>query len=253
MQRSTTRPVSERPRRAPALSLNAWLRWDLVRRALAELAPGSVLEVGCGQGAVGARLARLYDYRAYEPDPRSRARAVEAVGDPDRVIPGEVPSEPDRLFDVVCALEVLEHIRDDAAALDRWVRWLRPGGTILVSVPGRPHRFGPADEAVGHYRRYSRESLERRLRQAGLEDVRLWSYGFPLGYLLETARNTLARLSPPQGGRAERTAASGRWRPPPEALGWLTRAATWPFRLLQRPFVDTGPGTGLIGIGRRPS
>ncbi len=248
--------------RPPALALNAWLRWDLARREIRRLAPASILEIGCGQGAVGARLATHHDYRAYEPDPHSWAAAARRVGRAGDVIHDVAPDHPDRTFDLVCAFEVLEHIEDDTAALAAWTRWAAPGGALMISVPGRPHRFGPADHAVGHFRRYTREDLEQRLVDAGLADVRVLVYGFPLGYALEAARNILARVSPPDGpdgpdgpddDRAARTAASGRWRPPADSLAWLTRLASGPFRLAQRPFVESGPGTGLMGIGRRPA
>ena len=52
------------------LTPNAWLRYDMIRRLLP---PGieSVLEIGCGQGALGARLSEQYQYVGIEPDPDS--------------------------------------------------------------------------------------------------------------------------------------------------------------------------------------
>lgn len=101
----------------PALPLNAWLRWDLVRRMLPSQAR-SVLEVGCGQGAVGARLAANHDYLGVEPDGTSFATASARIG-PLKVRNGMVEDvvEPGRTFDLVCAFEVLEHLEDDASAV----------------------------------------------------------------------------------------------------------------------------------------
>ena len=61
---------------SPPLTLSAWLRYDLIERALAGLpAIESVLEIGAGEGALGTRLAARYDYTGVEPDPLACAKA----------------------------------------------------------------------------------------------------------------------------------------------------------------------------------
>ncbi|HEY7469077.1 MAG TPA: class I SAM-dependent methyltransferase, partial [Acidimicrobiia bacterium] len=223
--------------RAPALSLSASLRLPIVERWLRRLAPASILEAGCGMGAMGYRLAGRYDYRGYEPDPTSYSVADKRIGARGIVINSAVPDLPDRTFDLVAAFEVLEHIEDDLAALQGWVRWLAPGGHVIVSVPAHPERFGPCDEAVGHCRRYTRDSLTSLLRSARLEVMAIESWGMPAGYALEAVRNRLAvrrRTESPVG-----TAGSGRLYQPPTRLG---RAVEWslrPLAALQTPFRST--------------
>ena len=68
----------------------------------------------------------------------------------------------------VC-LNVLEHIEDDAAALRRFASILVPRGAIMLLVPAFPALFGPIDQNLGHYRRYTRASIARLTRAAGLE------------------------------------------------------------------------------------
>ncbi|MEX0817434.1 MAG: class I SAM-dependent methyltransferase [Gaiellales bacterium] len=224
----------------PTLTPNAWLRWDVVSRLLDGLADvGQVLEVGAGEGALGARLARRYDYVGVEPDPLSRARARERVGT-------VVEALPDETFDLVCAFEVLEHVADDGAELRLWRDRLRPGGWLVMSVPAHELRFGPADRRVGHFRRYDPDRLAALLTETGFENPRLVTYGFPLGYALEAGRHVLARR-----GEGEGTAGSGRWLQPSDRLGWATRLGTAPFRLLQRPFARTRLGTGIVALARR--
>jgi SAM-dependent methyltransferase len=240
----------------PALTLNAWLRYGVVTRILETLDDvRSVLEVGAGQGAVGVRLAMRYDYVGIEPDPISCRRLRERLDRAGRgeAVCGEVASLDGRAsFDLICAFEVLEHIEDDRAALVEWLDYLRPGGWLLVSVPGRPAHFGVADELAGHYRRYAPRDLRRLLAEAGLGVPSVKTYGFPAGYVLEAGRNFLAKRSRRSGSLGELTGASGRWLQPSDRIGWATRAATAPFRVLQRPFENTERGTGLVALGRRP-
>lgn len=242
----------------PPLTLYGSLRWD-VAEPLLPAALGRVLEVGCGQGAVAVRLAaRASSYTGVELDESSamvaRERLVDA-GAGGRVLHGSLAGlGDDERFDLVCAFEVIEHIEDDAAALAEWVTRLAPGGVLLLSTPAWQSRFGPMDTAVGHFRRYDPPALRGLLTGAGLRSVGQRLYGVPLGYALETVRNQLARRRPAlrdEGSTAARTARSGRlFQPTTAAQGRLVRAGTWPFRLAQRAFPQTG--TGLVAWGTRP-
>jgi SAM-dependent methyltransferase len=240
----------------PPLAPRAWLRYDLVRRRLEELRPGSVLEIGCGQGAVGARLARRGRYLGVEPDGTScalaRARISPAGG---TVLNGDHTRVPaGSTYDLVCAFEVLEHLEDDKGALADWVRHVRPGGHLMLSVPAFRRRFGPMDARVGHYRRYDPDDLATRLTEAGLVDPRVDVYGWPLGYALEAVRNRLDRRHLAAGGEPspeDRTSASGRHIQPSRAVtGRAIELATLPFRYLQR--LAPTRGTGLVAVAVRP-
>jgi SAM-dependent methyltransferase len=243
----------------PPLAPRAWLRWDLVDRLLTELRPATVLEIGCGQGSMGARLARRADYLAVEPDPASFAVAevrVAACG--GTVLPADHTGVPaGRRYDLVCAFEVLEHLADDVAALADWVRLIRPGGHLMLSVPAFAHRFGPMDTRVGHYRRYDPDRLASLLIAAGLEQPRVQVYGWPLGYALEAVRNRmdarhLAAGTGCEPTPEERTAASGRHQQPGGGpVGRGIELATLPFRYLQRLAPDRG--TGLVSVAVRPA
>jgi ubiquinone/menaquinone biosynthesis C-methylase UbiE len=67
----------------------------------------------------------------------------------------------------VC-LNVLEHIEDDREVLRRMAGVLAPGGNIIVLVPAFPSLYGPIDERLGHYRRYTRASISRLAEKSGL-------------------------------------------------------------------------------------
>jgi SAM-dependent methyltransferase len=243
----------------PPLSPAARLRWDAVERHLADLPPNPrIIEFGAGSGAAGARLAVLGEYVGVEPDESSRRKARSRLPEDAQML-AVIEDVDSQDFDLLCSFEVLEHIVDDAGELERWVTYLKPGGTVLVSVPAHRHRFAAADEGVGHVRRYDPADLISLLKSVGLVDVDVRAYGFPLGYLLEWVRNFLAardakRASTEQSADiAARTAGSGRLRQPPAWASLVISVATWPFRLIQRVNPMTNLGPGLIGRARVPS
>ncbi len=240
----------------PALSPNAWLRWDIVSRLLPPSAV-DVLEVGCGQGGFGVRLAQRYRYVGVEPDPVSydvaRTRLV-AAGGGGEVRNGDLSAlDPEARFDLVCAFEVIEHIEDDQAALTEWAGRLRPGGALLLSTPAWEHRFGPADAMVGHFRRYDPPVLRARLAAAGLTDIELRHFGTPLGYVLEAGRNAVGKRRAARvqaESMTDRSHGSGRLLQPTRPLAAAAaRFGTLPFRAVQRAFPTRGPG--LVALARR--
>ena len=232
------------------LTPNAWLRYDMIRRLLP---PGieSVLEIGCGQGALGARLSEQYQYVGIEPDPDSFRVAQGRFAHLTR---GQVRStdvaslDPAERFDLVCAFEVLEHIEDDAGALAQWAQRLNPGGWLLLSVPAHQSRYAAADQLVGHFRRYDPEKMAELVRSVGFQDVEVREYGAPLGYALEFGRNAIGRRKLKKMGDVsmeQRTGASGRlFQPSNAAVVTMTRLGTVPFRYMQRAFPH-GPGLVL--------
>jgi glycosyltransferase involved in cell wall biosynthesis len=247
-------PGADAAHPTPPLAPRAALRWQLVRERLAELAPETVLEMGAGQGSVGARLASTSTYVGVEPDETSRATAAGRLPAGARLLADVDELHDDEVFDVLCAFEVLEHIRDDRNALDRWVRHVRPGGHVLVSVPAEPDRWGPHDDLVGHLRRYTGADLAALFESVGLDVVAVEHYGFPVAYPLEAARNIVARrrlAREAPGDAATRTAGSGRHLQPPPWAGGFIWWAMAPFRVVQRRFPDRGPG--LVGVARRPA
>ena len=74
---------------------------------------------------------------------------------------------------MVC-LNVLEHIEDDVATLSGLYATLPPGARLVLIVPALARLFGTLDEHLGHFRRYEKAELERKIRDAGftLEDCR---------------------------------------------------------------------------------
>lgn len=69
--------------------------------------------------------------------------------------------------DSIVLVNVLEHVRDDAALLSQIHRSLRPGGSLLLFVPALEWNYGSLDKAFNHYRRYSKKGLKKALQNAG--------------------------------------------------------------------------------------
>lgn len=241
----------------PPLAIRAWLRYDLVSRVIDRLAPTDVLEIGCGQGSFGARIAERAEYLGIEPDRSSfevaRSRVEPRGGRVINSTHDEVPAGS--TFDMVCAFEVLEHIEDDRGALASWVRFIRPGGHLVISVPAFAERFGPMDTHAGHFRRYSPAALQSLLTEGGLTVDEVSVYGWPLGYALEAVRNRIdtkkLEAASARGTSIEQlTAASGRtFQPRRQVSGVVVQVATLPFRYLQR--VQPRRGTGFVAVATR--
>ena len=74
---------------------------------------------------------------------------------------------PDDRFDLVCALDVVEHVDDGDGALSELARIAADGATLLLSVPLYMAYWTPFDEVVGHCRRYEPADLLCKLSALG--------------------------------------------------------------------------------------
>ena len=80
-------------------------------------------------------------------------------------------------FDLVCALDILEHVADDEGALRELARVAAPGATVLLSVPLHQHAWTAFDEFVGHCRRYEPDRIMTLLAQHGFTIEQSAVYG----------------------------------------------------------------------------
>ncbi len=84
---------------------------------------------------------------------------------------------PDRHFGLLCALDVVEHVEDDGAALAELARVARPGAILLLSVPLHRSAWSTFDEIVGHARRYDPAQLVTALGEHGFAVERSAAFG----------------------------------------------------------------------------
>jgi len=74
----------------------------------------------------------------------------------------------DGAFDLVCALDIVEHVNDDDSALTEIARVCSANGVVLLSAPLHQARWTAFDEFVGHRRRYDPSGLFAKLAERGL-------------------------------------------------------------------------------------
>lgn len=182
----------------PSLPAAGWvpapryaLRRACIMDAMDALPVGRVLEIGCGAGALLAEFAdRGFDVTGVEMSSEGRRRAEMFAADTRNMRVLDEPSADwSDEFDYLFSFEVLEHIEDDVSALRQWTQWLRPGGYALISVPAHMRLWGQSDHFAGHFRRYSKDEVRNLLEAAGLTDISVGIYGFPISNMIEPVRN----------------------------------------------------------------
>jgi SAM-dependent methyltransferase len=72
-------------------------------------------------------------------------------------------------FDSIFLLNVLEHLENETSAINNCSFLLKPKGTLLILVPAYSFLFSRLDSALGHYRRYTQETLCRLLEIKNLQ------------------------------------------------------------------------------------
>lgn len=164
-------------------------RADLLHAALGRYVgdPERVLDVGSADGPSVGWL-------------RERGQVIALDVDPRGLVPGDVCGSAMELpfasgsFDVVAALDVVEHCESEERALSEMGRVLKPGGRLLLSVPAYQWAWTSFDDHNHHYRRYTRKRLVRAVEGAGLEVLRAtYAFAGTLPFFAVTRLATRAR------------------------------------------------------------
>ena len=128
-----------------------------------------ILDIGCGTGANLEMLAEFGESQGVDVSPEAlafcRTRGL------DQVRQGAAEQLPfaDHSFDLVTALDVVEHLDDDLKGLQEMRRVLSPEGRALIFVPAFMFLWGVQDDISNHRRRYTLPELRHVLKDAGLE------------------------------------------------------------------------------------
>ena len=209
-------------------------RRALLARELKRLRPGRALDIGAAGGG-NTRVLRSFGWSALaleygsEGAEVARERGLDVIRADARCLPMATGSA-----DLVVAFDVLEHIEEDHVAAGEIFRVLRPGGTALIAVPCDMSLWSAHDVAVGHVRRYTRETLRDVMEKAGFAVESLWSWNVLLRPVAAWRRrrstgSDLDDVSPLVNGSLSMIIAAERYLP---VKGW--------------------PGVSLVMRARRP-
>lgn len=127
-----------------------------------------ILDIGCGTGATMDHLKRYGEVQGIDlselPLRFSRKRGH------SRVMLASATELPfaDNSFDLLTALDVIEHLDDDVRGLGEIRRVLKPGAPAVIFVPAFQALWGPNDDQSGHKRRYRLDGLKSAATAAGL-------------------------------------------------------------------------------------
>ncbi len=205
-----------------------------------------VLDVGCGTGATLKTLEEFGEVIGMDRSPEALAFCRQRGHHRLALALGEELPVKDESVQALTALDLLEHIEDDGAAVREFARALAPGGVLLITVPACPFLWSEHDEALNHLRRYRASRLRRLLDGAGLEIVRLSPVIATLLLPIAVLR-LLQRLRGKKGAEAKTA-----FIEPPAfintALIWLLRMeARWLLRF------NFPVGVSLVAVARKPA
>jgi 2-polyprenyl-3-methyl-5-hydroxy-6-metoxy-1,4-benzoquinol methylase len=227
-------------------------RW--IERALAEYGappPARILEVGCGGGAVaralGARGYAVVGLDTAEVQVRKAharlPRATFVAGSIEQLDPSLGP------FDAIGFFDVLEHLDNPRALLERALAHARPGALVIASVPASKALYSAIDTLLRHKRRYEPGELEQTFSELGLQDIAAHGMFRPLLPILRLRRRG-ARLPPEPEARRRLLLAD--IRTPPSPLNHALRlACALELRLGFERSRDK-PAPSLLVVGRVP-
>jgi 2-polyprenyl-3-methyl-5-hydroxy-6-metoxy-1,4-benzoquinol methylase len=143
---------------------------------------GTLLEIGCSSGFLLHDLKREFP-QAEIIGADSVVKPLERLG---LLLPGVPLVQMDvlqcplqkRQFDAVIALNVLEHIEDDNAALEKIALLLKPSGLLILEVPQGPNLYDYYDSCLRHYRRYDKKTLLAKIIASGFQVQEINFLGF---------------------------------------------------------------------------
>jgi SAM-dependent methyltransferase len=195
-----------------------------------------ILDIGCAAGGTLSYLAAWGEAWGLDLSAEAVALCLAWGIDEHRLVVGDAQSMPfftDERFDLITAVEVLEHLPQPERGLAEIRRILKPGGLLLLTVPADPKLWSDRDARLGHFRRYRLAELKAAVRAAGFE---ILTASYANAFYYWPYRGLLALRRWRQGGSVPRVATDTL-----EAPAWLSAL----FRLLLQAETHILLRTGL--------
>jgi SAM-dependent methyltransferase len=155
------------------------------------------LDIGCFSGRFLKEIAPMCKER-YGVESSEEGNKYWGMRD-FTIVRGALPKDipfPDKTFDIVSALDVLEHVADDRASFQTIYNLLKPHGVLLCTVPAYAFLWSDLDVMTHHYRRYSAQGLRKMLCDTGFSIYKLTYFNtflFPLIVLVRWLRKFYTR------------------------------------------------------------
>ena len=152
-----------------------------------------VLDVGCGTGANLEMLANFGKAEGVDVSDDALEFCKTKGLNVHKGLAEELPFD-DESFDIVTALDVVEHLDDDTAGLKEMHRVLKRDGKTLIFVPAFMWLWGVQDDISNHRIRYTKKQIVERLQKSGFEAERA-TYANITFFAPILAGRTLMKLS----------------------------------------------------------
>jgi methionine biosynthesis protein MetW len=212
-----------------------------------------VLDIGCGAGNMIHHLSRYGQVKGVEIDARPVAVARQRGYDVDQGDASRGLTYADAIFDLVTALDVIEHNQDDLSILREAYRVLKPGGHIVVTVPAFMWLWSHNDEINAHVRRYTSAELRARLQQVGFRTQRATYnnfFVFPIAAALILMRRGSKKRPQLASHHLDAEEYQVEMEPAPAPVNAALTALGWLEALALRG-VNLPVGTSIIAIGQK--
>ena len=156
-----------------------------------------ILDIGCGSGLMLNSLEKIGVTSGMDMSDEAISFSQEIFSGTIKKgsLPSNVPYADDQ-FDLITALDVIEHIDDDQASLEKIRGLLKKNGKCILTVPAYMCLWSQFDELNEHKRRYTKTELLEKLSIAGFSIEKLSYYNtllFPLVYIVRKLNNLLGR------------------------------------------------------------